>query len=196
MITDLPAFRLQLRLRSGALVVLREQLGLGQAAAARAIGISVGTLCQYETLKLDPILASGHWRPSAVKISAYFRLDPEVIWPAEVREVKKSAGAIDLTAEQARVLRGAPSSPEAARLLSDGLGKLDALLGALTPIESRTLKQSFVEGETLKNIGRRHDVSGSRMAQIREQALRKLRRHLEKNPADVDALRGALEVML
>jgi RNA polymerase primary sigma factor len=66
-------------------------------------------------------------------------------------------------------------TPEENFRVQEAKEKIDEILATLSPREELVVRRHIMAGETLKEVGKDLDLSGSRIQQIAAQALRKLR---------------------
>ena len=187
-------FRLKVRVQNNRLVRAREELGLTQIGAAKAIGINASQLSAYESLQHtetqekkgfgSPYNAkTGEWKETARRISEYYGLSPEYLWPDEIRAVKKNALTVEMSSREIAQLTGPPAPDEFVALRKMGEQSV-RLLDSLTPNERDLLKLRFSsEGEemTLRELGNNIEgfygkgVSCERARQIVESGIAKLK---------------------
>ena len=62
---------------------------------ARAIGVGASEYCALEAMRLKPIgvgkdRIAPKWKPIAVKVAGALGVEPDVLWPEAVLEIKKT----------------------------------------------------------------------------------------------------------
>lgn len=174
----------------------REATGKTACAFAQSIGVSPTEYCAYETLKRSPLtsgFATGgrwggertsvpkRWRKTALRISEALGVDPDVLFPDAVREIKKTTAEVRVDAADVLLLTQESVSPF--RMLASG-EEADAVNAAissvLTPREEAVVRRRFFDDETLEEIGDDFEIHRERTRQIQNQALNKLKRELER----------------
>ncbi len=81
-------FKIKSRIYNNRLIRAREELRLTCPGAAEAIGISYGSLTEYERLALTPWSNRGGWKASAEKIAAFYGYSCDELWPEIIQSVK------------------------------------------------------------------------------------------------------------
>lgn len=164
----------------------REALGLTGTALAEKIGVPFGTYCHLETMHDSPLTSAvgsfgkprePRWRDAAVKLAEFYRVTPEELFPEAVREMKRTIAEIRVNAEEVAALVAPPPERNPFLLLSAGeeMAALDEALAELSAREKDVLRLRFEQGLTRVEVGERFDLTHSRIAQIEQKALRKLR---------------------
>lgn len=182
-------FELEIRVRNNRLKARRVALGLTQAEAARAAGVSAQDLCAYETLAKAPLGPRG-WRSPAQKIARFFRVEPSDIWPEAVLAVKRNkavrtADAAEVTALSAPRHSDMPTlpSPESMVIDAEEMAATGRAMRALTERERRVISMRFGLDDgaerTFTEIGEAIGVSSNRASQVVHVALRALRRTID-----------------
>ena len=180
-------FRLKVYIKNNRLIRLRENLGLTIRKASELCGISYQTYILYENFTYDPIgkfSPSHKWKPSAIKISNFYRVVPEYIWPEAALEIEKNTAEIELSAMQVGRLIG--QFTENAALPSGVIyekkktiqEKIEKSLSVLDLRDKEIIKYLYgLEGEedhTHAETGRKFGVSRERIRQIEARALRSM----------------------
>lgn len=170
--------RLQIRVRNARVLRAMEAAGVDTVAElCRRIPtknqFDVGAIINF---KRKPIQRNGEWHWAALGIATVLHRQPEELWPEYLREIeaKKTETHLDVTAEQF----GAITSGERAALDRD---QVQRLLVRLPPREATVIEMRFGlngNGEhSLEEIGQAFGgLSRSRVAQIEDKALRRMRR--------------------
>lgn len=146
------------------------------AAFARKNHINYHTLNEFLGMR-KPAYGRDDWRPAAVNIATALHMEPEEIWPDELRRatLSKNSGEFAVTIDEAASL-SAPSINRAA---------LATLTKNLRPNELRAIT-AMARGETIVEMGRGAgqfggDVCGMRGAQIAQKAIRRMRHNARVN---------------
>lgn len=193
-------FELTMRLRNNLLKRRRLELGLSTHEAAEKIGIGYATYLEIEGLRRSPIggAGGGHdrtgWRPSALKIAAFYGCSPEELFPGVVIAVTTPELAVEMSGEAVLAIaahcaeRASPMLPDAAIEEAEDAAELDRALLQLTAREEYVLGHRFGldsdEERSLTEVGEgMGGLSKERVRQIESDALRKIR-------ATVDASRA------
>lgn len=177
-------FRVRASIKNNRLIEARNALGYTSArAAAHALGVNYVSLVRYESFLCEPVSArSNEWKKSALAIARAYAKEPAWLWPEETFYV--GTPVLELRMDFPRVLFEPPKTPE--QLCAEGEEKAELLrcVTELTPRHQRVLLQAYGLGGqapwTLKAIAAYQGVSVSRARQLTMQALRQLRRKLEK----------------
>lgn len=171
-------YRVTVRVRNNNLLKLIEDGGYGVLETAKRIGVGYPCLNDYLNLALSPFNSKGVLRVTAEKICAYFLVVPEDIWsqeqltPLETNRQEVEIGYRDL-------YRLDKQHDPVLAIESDQLkDSIEEMLSHLTLKEREIIKARFgLEGEivTLAELGRRFNLSGSRIRDIENFALSKIR---------------------
>ena len=155
--------------------------GKSQADVARSIPVSQQWFGQLLNLRRSPLGSDGRYRPSAVKIAAYFGMVPEELFPISlyildlpqtVERTYDSTKVLPLLAARSEVsLLPSPEDVMATEELRAAIGKV---LRLLTPRE-HFMFEYWMAGESYAEIGERYGVGEERVRQIISKGLRKLR---------------------
>lgn len=179
-------FRLQIRIKNNLLVKRREELGLSLVDASEGIGISMGTLLNYENLKTCPLSRKGDgsgYKGAALKIADFYKCVPEDLWPDTVRRVEKNRIEREVSAAQVGHLSGASTvyaslPPDELCELKEAAGILEKVMDQLNPREKDMVMRHYGMGEydeqTLEGIGKIYGVNRERVRQIILKACRKM----------------------
>jgi len=180
-------FDVTVKLRNNHLVERREALGLSAPQLAVALGIGYGQYLDLENMQASPMSKRyrGEMRPSAQRICDFFGVLPEELWPEQVLKVRRSVLRRKLDYGQMALM--ASDDMRARRLLPDAaVEKMEAVRDVqiavariLDPKDRSVIKERFGldggEWHTLHEIGEKMGVTGQRVRQREEKALRQLR---------------------
>ena len=178
------------RVRNNLLIDARLRLGFKtQAAATRAIGLSPLQLNDYECLRVNPVSKkTGTWRAIAVKISDFYGISPDELWPEAIREIR---GAATLTAYtdvdelcSGLVRTALPANHHAEK--QELVAVVGRALREIDPRAARIIRNRFGfdrEPMTLQELSEREDISRERVRQIFDRGMQRLRRERLLAPA-------------
>ena len=142
------------------------------AEFARANGISYGKLNDLLGMR-QKAFGVDDWRPAAVDIATALRVEPEELWPGEMRaaELRRNNGEF------------AMSLDEAAQIVNTRQIERRALAALARNLTKRELSMvmSIARDETLEEAGVKagihgEDISPERVRQMRIKAINKMRR--------------------
>ena len=172
-------YRVTIRVRNNNLLRLIEEGGLGPIETARLIGIAYTSLNDYLNMTISPLLQkTGELKQNAQLICDYFCVMPYEVWSDnQLIALKSNKREVEFSHQELTRLEST-SDPLKAIGNDEFIDALDGTLRNLTEREQVVINHSFgIDGEkmTLDEIGAKLDVSGVRVGQIREKALRKLR---------------------
>jgi len=181
-------FHVTVKLRNNQLVERREALNMSAPQVARAIGISYGCYLDYENMKHKPFHKhSGDIKGSAEKISKFFGASVSTLWSHEIQAIHKNILVRKFSGEQARELVGEHTARLALppdKILEHRELRMQVqkvMKQFLTEREYEVVSLRYgLDGQppaTLADIAQRLQppVQGSRVAQIADKALRKLK---------------------
>jgi transcriptional regulator with XRE-family HTH domain len=166
-------FRILVRVKNNRLVRLREELGLKVCEFAKLVGLNASLVCNLENLKV-PAWTENGWRPGALVIADYHGVSPEYLWPDEVAKVKKTAFMLEAAMEDVLRFRQPDEELEAKELTSITRG----LLEKVSPRQKRVIEMVMSDEKSHAEIGEQEDTSRSRITQIKEQGLGRMREAL------------------
>lgn len=175
-------YRLELKIKNNPFLRVIESRGAKTVGEAiRVLGLPHAAN-DIANLKTSAYRADGAVRATVVKVCEILDCLPEDIFPDEnlFEPLNKNKLEAVISSEQARQLSyqadeiGVDNAIDRARLgcLFDSLGTV------LTEREVNVMRMRYEDGMTLRDVGRNFDVTATRVRQIEEKALRKLR-----NPA-------------
>lgn len=186
--------RLEARLKNGALVRAREELGLTAKAAAEGIGVSYQTYINCEGMKYFPSSQMAERICGFYRDQGVFMLE-EDIFPEELRGVKKGKLIAERTVSRLELLSLGEASHRhllppvtMGEEVEEGELKdsLENALNTLRPRDASILRLYYGLGEqesmTLKEIGELIGVSTERVRSLRNRGLDELRKYSMKDP--------------
>jgi len=207
------SIRIEMRFKNALLYnLIHEQFNqFGQGcflAASSAIGVGYGTLLALVSLAINPFCTDrarnpekvGSLKPTAEKITRFFGLDAETLFPADLyrmnfpRLLAKEVDASHLLSASSReVLQLASAEDPAKNIERDELhAGIREVLDSLSPREQKVVELRFGIGyereHSLEEVGYECGVGPERVRQIENKALRQLR-----SPSRAIKLRGFLE---
>jgi transcriptional regulator with XRE-family HTH domain len=179
---------IELRIRNNLLKRRRLSAGMSQAQLAKAIGVTVTAYGELESMHRPPLLKrSGRWRPCALKIAAYWKCEPEELWPEAIKRVNKTVARITWDAQQyfeayqPKALP-APDEPDLRPVLNEAVS-------VLQPREQRIIAGLYRDGKQLEEVAQDMGVSRERIRQIEAKALRRLR-----HPSVADKIKQVIDI--
>lgn len=186
--TALKEFRVKLTVRNNLLVSRREALGISAPELAEKLGVCYSMIWKLETLRESPLLEDGRWSKAARKLSEFYRVLPEDLFPDAILAANHTSVEREMGAEEAFALAGdLPLAPDDRLIAGERIRSVTAALAELSPRQQRLLAARFgldgSEGITYEEMGERLGVSRERARQLEVAALRKL--------AKSDALKAA-----
>lgn len=175
--------RLELRFKNALLFDLTRKAG-GCSTVAIEAGVALGALYGLINLQVFPWRSSGRLRVSAQKLCEYFRLPWDELFPNELYSGKfpklmaRNVNSQEfLSLGSAEVRQVAVTSVD--ELATERSQAINQALATLTPREADTLRMRFGIGGyapmTLAEVGGEFGLTQSRIRQIQEKALLKLR---------------------
>lgn len=183
---DTKELRVSIKMRNNRLVTAREQMKLSQAEAASRIGVSAGILMAYEKLERQPTTPSGGWLDCALLICCFYSKPPEWLWTDAVRKVRKGNVTKVVNVQDMTNALGLDAPPQPLELVEhkESIELLDEAMAKMPPHEQTLLDCRFgLHGKEELPLHEAHrhyhgpagGISGSRMSQIENRALRRLR---------------------
>jgi RNA polymerase sigma factor (sigma-70 family) len=185
--TEVPPFRIEIKVRNNRIIRAREKLGYANASeAAKALKVHYHHWVQYESMAMSPLTTDGEWKESAKAVADAIFADPDDLWPDEALRISKTRATIEVTFEQ--MVRSFGDVPEHRMLVAGDRSTLEAAIGKLTKREIGVLHHRIVREEDLEEVGKRFDLSRTRIMQIQARAIEKLRRELDDSRVDPSLL--------
>lgn len=145
------------------------------AEFAREIGRNPSHIGSLVGMKTKPYGKKG-WTQLAFDIAAYLGKDMEQLWPEHMRDIKlkKSTASFEASLDEVQQIM---SSNNPAKAL-EHLDVVKIAISGLTPRELKVIKMHQIDGDGFKDIAKDMGISGTRVADIFEKALRKMRHRL------------------
>ena len=195
-------YELQLKIRNAPMLQAMRACGMRTAAdLSRASGVNKGTIGNHLALS-DPLYrfnANGERvvKPSIEAIAKALGCEPHDLYPEThwYSPLEQNTFTAQVSRDQLQQL--AHSSTQDPALLLEQLEEsfeFDDLVSALTEREQTVLRRHFVDGAPLREIGQDLGVSVARACQIRDKALRRLRRSTV-NDATKEKMRDSLAAL-
>ena len=185
-------FQVTIRVKNNHLVQRRTELGMTCGQVAAEAGVQPGTYSGLETMRISPLAKKGSetWTRTALKIAAYHGISPDELWPDAVLSVRTTTATRLMQGEELQRLSA--TAPDKNLTIESGVNHVRALAAKeLSPMEWKILQLRFQDGMTGRAVGRLYNLSVTRILQLEEQALRKLREADKKaNLRAASALRG------
>ena len=180
-----PDFDVVIKLRNNHLVSFRESMGWSAPQMAEKIGVHYHVYIRYESLKTSPVsrYKCGGWKESALKISGFFNVSPEEIWPEVIQMVQQQRIQLKMDGPRALALANLEMkqlpSPDEFVEAAEMKTMVHAALVKLTPRERSILERRFgLTGKgshTLEEISEADEVTRERIRQVEQHAMRKIR---------------------
>ena len=178
------SLRAKIRIYNNALVQRREEAGLSRLQLAKLASVSVGIVCQYETIRNNPRTHFGDWKETAKSIAFALGALPEEVWPPIVEQVKNPVVTRALPEEQLAIWGGCemerlelPSPDSAVELLELG-EDVECAIAKLPRREEAAIRRRFGIGrpsQTYGEIAKDWGVTGQRIRQIEARAFKRMR---------------------
>jgi RNA polymerase sigma factor (sigma-70 family) len=139
-------------------------------------------------LKISPLGRDGKYNLVCKKLAKIFKVTPDILFPLKLYKIKETKRVLEISFSQLPSLTElkqlpAPSNPEKEFFEAELKQIFSKALLTLTPREEQVLKLLYGfedEDETkITGIAKQFKVSPTRIRQIRDKALRKLRHRLE-----------------
>ena len=162
-LSQVPAASVEIRIRNNRLRRARLEMGLSQAALARAAGVSVMVLCALETLREDPRRWSNPgrsgkpaivigWRKPVLVLSEYLGISPEDLFPEELNAIKQPRVEREVEVSTLLALTGEAPMPDHLLEQSEDLQWLEGVLAEL-PERTRAIVLARADGQTGAEVG-------------------------------------------
>lgn len=195
-------------IRNNRLKERRLQLGLSQRALAHLIGIATMTYANYERMHPSAKLfytrtrgdhTVGEWVGSIQKIAQFYNEDPAVLFPPTVTAVEMNKSIRKIDAQEIPVLLSGACdkilpaetqqlNPEEIVAFRESIDRYQRLLlPKLTKAEQLVVKLRYDKELTYAEIAKGINRTASRVQQIQQQVMRKIRKlnHDEKINKDL-----------
>lgn len=169
--------RMTVRIRNNRLLEAREKLGLNQYKAAKAIGIPVTHLMDYEKMKRQPVTDTGEWKDCALKICILYEAQPDYLWTDTIMSVRSSDAVMKFGAADIPTMQAAQQPSQLEVYMNRE--QVTQLLDGLNKKDRKVIEMRFGIGcaeQTLSEIGLAFGVNRERIRQIEAYALGKLRK--------------------
>jgi transcriptional regulator with XRE-family HTH domain len=182
------------KLRHGAMIKFREEMGYSQSEAAAAAGLSSKLWCEMECFKF-----SGIGLQSIRKVADLLGMSPDELVPEELRSLTLGPGAALTRVAFRDVEPNRLASMAKAQLSYDDVDRKDLIeqnLAKLTFREREILKLRYglcgEEAHTFSELGRIFKVSAERIRGVQLKAERNMQEHLMRSLESSDMPPGAL----
>ena len=174
-------YRLTIKVRNNRILKAIEAIG-GEPGGkwCEKNGLSYVSVNDLISMKASPIAASGNLSTTALKLCEVLGKLPEELWSNEqIYPLEKNFSDVEISHEEMLSL----AAPGALSLQSpeDDMEKVNTsrmLTKAVKSLPQKMqdiIRMRFVEDKTYNEIGECLDISGSRVMQLHEKALRRLR---------------------
>ena len=171
-------YRVTVRVRNNNLLKLIEDGGYGVLETAKRIGVGYPSLNDYLNLALSPFTSKGVLKVTAEKICEYFFVVPEDVWsPEQLTPLETNRREVEIGYRD--LYRLDNQHDPLLAIESDQLkDSIEEMLSHVTPREREIITLRFgLEGEvvTQAELGRRFNITSSRINTIEKFALSKMR---------------------
>ena len=156
--------------RNNRLLSRRKKMGLNQADFAKYAGIPLRAYQLLEGMRTAPHTKSGAWKPVALDLAKFHCCEPEELWPESLKLIQKPRMVKEVSPEQLMLL---PDVNYENRALKQEL--ISTMKQKLTAKQNNVVVRHLVREETLTDIAQQMGLSRSRVDQILQAALRRLR---------------------
>ncbi len=177
----------QFKIRNGPLLRAIRSRGWTIAVTAENAGISVGVIYRFLALRETPLRKNGEWRLSTIKLANALRYPPGSLWPEQHLEhaLAKCFGELEVSGDEVHLLISTktPQTPEDELQKAQLYAALHRQLAALPQRAREILEARFGFNGNVKQLdelGQKYGVTGARVRQIQEKAIRSLGNRCEK----------------
>lgn len=167
-------FAVKISVRNARLLRAMKAAGYAtQSDLARAMGRHQSHVNALFTFRASPLLASGEWSETAMDISSMLRVEPEDLWPEQMKRVRmaKNSCEVLMSSDEVRELE-APRKTEIDKVA------LNRLLATLPSRERKVLELRYgLAGDgdlTLEEVAKEFGVTRERIRQHEVKAFRLL----------------------
>lgn len=177
---------MKISLRNLAMYRWREENGMSQRLAAERAGVNYICWNAYECLRTPPLKSKAVkdglplpacWKTTALKISDFMGQDPTTIWTEAVRQVVTPTITMAVAGESlALSMRDFNPTPVQALEHQDLRLTLAKAVQSLTPREEDMIRLRYVEGWGYKEIGAKHCITKTRVAEIVNRGLKRMKK--------------------
>lgn len=170
---------IKIALRNNRLIQLRTEWGLSQIALAQTLKMTNMWINAVECLRIKPFRiykTELRWKKNARKISEFFSVSMEYIFPIELYKVKYSSFMVTGNVEQLPdYFLEQLESPDLLYDKKELREQLSKALITLSLSEEDVLTKIYFENKSISEIAKERELSVTRIGQIKNKALRKLR---------------------
>jgi len=174
--------RIEARLRNNILCHVIFDKFKSVAAFCRMYKLSQAMIGDMLNLKYCPIKKNGSYTKNCEKVAKIFKLTPDMLFPLALYKIKQPKRFWEISFSQlpSSDLKQlpAPSDPESEIIEKEFKNALVKALSTLSPREEQVIRMLYgLEGDEMTTIevAEQFHVCRSRIMQIRDKALRKLR---------------------
>ena len=169
-------FAVRISVRNARLLRAMKAAGYAtQADLARAMGKHVTHINALFTFRRSPLLETGDWSELAWDISSMLHVEPEELWPEQLKNVRmtKNSREVLMSSDEVRAI-AAPCTMEVDRIA------VNRLIGTLDEKKRSVIEARFglVDGSeaTLEDVARERGVTRERIRQQEMKAIRDMQR--------------------
>ena len=176
-------YRIEITVRNNRIIEMMRMSGFTTAAElCRAYRLDPVIVGQYINLKKSPLLKTGGWNATALKLADALYCLPGDLW-TEIQQkkvLKTNCTAIEVE-EQELIGLARPQTPLQLLENKEVKNKIYEVLGTFDIRNEDIIKMKFglspyFRGHSLREIGNKYNISVERVRQIKNKALRRMRR--------------------
>jgi transcriptional regulator with XRE-family HTH domain len=156
------------------------EAGLSQVELSEIIGVTMGAYNALENMRTDPLKRDGELRNITAKLLNYYSCEFEDLWPEIVRQVAVPIAVREVDADELQQLlpqheTALLQSPEDLYEKNKDLEDIHSAMEVLTERE-RDAVLAESRDQTNREVAKKYGISPARMAIVRDQALRRVKR--------------------
>ena len=176
-------YRLISKIKNNRILSVLESRGYKTVGAfCAAKGFCASHVGELVNMKRKPLQADGNWRKIVLDMCDALFVSPDMLFTEIQQQNELTRNTAEKTFAEIQLLQIVNKTPESALLENDLPTVLDDVLRTLTPKERIVLEARFglngAKESTREQIGRQFDVTVTRITQIEEKAMRKLRQNV------------------
>ena len=185
-------YRIEVKVKNNLLWQAMQFKGIKNAShLSREVNLAPTVIGRYLNLVENIYDREGNYKESFQKICDYFNMMPADLYPVErMRDpLLKNKGVVEVSETELKQLSGVESDPISLVHQEQVQDAVHKLIGLLTPRQEKVvkMKNGIDDREhTFKEIGNEIGVSGNRVKQIYDKALRRMRYAPRLEAAGID----------
>jgi DNA-binding CsgD family transcriptional regulator len=174
-------YRVKVSVRNGRLMRAFESIGHTPSSFANAYGFKPSETCALAALKLKPVLSTGMWRKSVMKLCEITRTMPSDLFTTRQMEgLRANSAQRDVDEDTIIAMLEPPASMEQLAITNDLAAVANEIIDSRLSLRSAKALRLHVEGATFEEIGQELGVTRERVRQIVMKAQRLTRAALRK----------------